>query len=76
MDITVVNAVVCNRAEGHERYTLHGVGSKWSEPPSQLAVWIELHNPAERAFSVGVSLWRGQRFIDESPGELVLKGHP
>ena len=74
MDITILNSVVCERSEGRRGYTLFNVGSLWREPPSQLTVWLELHNPSEREFTVAVAIRRAKVLIDETPTELVMAG--
>lgn len=76
MNVSVLNTVVCEQIRVGRRVTLVDVGPKWSSPPTNLAVWIELHNPSERDFSVAVQVWRGRNLLDESPTELVLAGQP
>lgn len=74
MEITVLNAVACEKIRVGRRITLVDVGPRWSHPPSSLGLWIELSNPSERAFQVEVQIWRGKLMLDESPTELVLAG--
>lgn len=74
MDITIPNAVACDAVAGSEPLDLIGVGSYWRTPPGQFAVWIEIVNPAERAFTVGLEMYRGSDFLGETEEELVLAG--
>jgi hypothetical protein len=74
MEVTILNAVLCERIRGTRRATLDGVGAMWPKPPRALAIWLELLNPSEQAFNVAISIWRGSRFVDETAAELVLAG--
>lgn len=74
MDITILNAVASNGVTDGEPKDLLGVGFRWRVPPDQFAVWIELYNPTERAFSINLQIQRGRDFVGESGDELVLAG--
>lgn len=54
--------------------TLVRVRGEWSQPPSTFAVWLELQNPSERAFTLRLEIWRGKEFVGETEDELVLAG--
>jgi hypothetical protein len=74
MGSSVLNAVLCERILGAERYSLINVGLRWPWPPSTLGVWIELTNLSEQPFTVSEQIWRGREFLDQSEEELVLEG--
>jgi hypothetical protein len=74
MSASVLNTVLCEGVISGKRLTLKGVGSRWRKPPTSIAIWIELRNPSEQPFTVSVELWRGGKFVDDSPIELVLEG--
>lgn len=74
MDVTIVNAVVCDRVSDAQPYDLYRVEYRWSKPPKTLAIWVEISNPAERSFTIGLALYRGRSFVGDTSEELILEG--
>lgn len=76
MDVTILNAVACDSVAGSDPLDLLGVGSFWRNPPEEFAVWLEIINPSERTFTIGLEVYRGSDFMGETAEELVLPGRP
>lgn len=74
MGTRVINAVLCDHLEIRDRAILAGAGSKWTQPPPRICLWIEIENLSDAEFGLAAQIRRGTRLIEETHTELVLAG--
>lgn len=72
--LEVRNMIACDAISAEEPYTLTSVRFAWSRPPSEFALWCDIGNPSERAFSVQLQVYRLKELVFTSDEELVLSG--